>query len=417
MRFLNERLSLRRQAEVRDAWLKQRLKTILPELLERADIDMWIIACREYNEDPVLMSMLPATSMSARRRTMLVFSREKDGTVRRMTLSRYGYDDLYETVWDPDAEDQHSCLARLVAQRDPARIGMNMSATFAFGDGLSRTEDALLREALDDTYAGRIVSAEALCVGWLERRLPTELRAYPRLVEMGHQIIARAFSTQVIHPGITTTDDVVWWMRQTMQDAGLAAWFQPTIDMQAPGQSYEDSDNARKTILPGDLLHCDMGFHYLGLATDQQQHAYVLRPGETAAPAGLNAALADGNRLQDLHLEQMQVGATGNEALRATLAQAKAAGIRAQVYTHPLGYHGHAAGPIIGLWDQQDGVPGVGDYPLYDDTVYSIELNILRRLPEWGDQDARIMLEEDAALSGGRMRWLDGRQESFYLIG
>lgn len=417
MSFINDILPLRRQAEIRDGWLRERLDSIIPQLLERLDIDMWIIACREYNEDPVLMSMLPAASMSARRRTILVFSRERDGSVRRLTLSRYGYDDFYETVWNPDKEDQHECLARLVAERDPATIGINSSATFAFGDGISYAEYALICEALGDSYAARIVNAEGLCVGWLERRLPEEIRAYPRLVEIGHQIIARAFSTAVIHPGITTTEDVVWWMRQTMQDAGLEAWFQPSVDIQARDQSYEDSDNPRKTIVPGDLLHCDMGFHYLGLATDQQQQAYVLRPGEGDAPAGLRAALADGNRLQDIHMGLMRVGCSGNEVLRKTLEQAKAEGIRPQVYTHPLGYHGHAAGPIIGLWDRQDGVPGVGDYPLYEDTAYSIELNVARSVPEWDGQDARIMLEEDAVLAGGAMRWLDGRQETFHLIG
>lgn len=417
MTFMNEILPLREQAMIRDGWLKMRLETIIPELLRRENIDMWIIVCREYNEDPVLMSMLPATSMSARRRTMLVFSREKDGSVRGLTLSRYGYDDLYETVWDPDEEEQHACLARLVVERDPATIGINSSSTFAFGDGISLTEYSLLSEALGDRYTARIVNAERLCVGWLERRLPEEIRAYARLVEIGHQIIARAFSTAVIHPGISTTDDVVWWMRQTMQDAGLSAWFHPTIDIQAPGQTYEDTDDPRKTIMPGDLLHCDMGFHYLGLATDQQQHAYVLRPGESAAPAGLRAALADGNRLQDIHMGLMQVGLTGNEVLRLALESAQSEGIRPQVYTHPLGVHGHAAGPIIGLWDRQDGVPGVGDYPLYDDTVYSIELNVIRSVPEWDGQDVRIMLEEDAVLTGGSMRWLDARQESFHLVG
>lgn len=416
MDFINEILPLREQAAIRDRWLKTRLETIIPELLARENIDLWIVVCCEYNEDPVLLSLLPATSMSARRRTILLFSRNGD-EVERMTLSRYGYEGFYEGVWDPDKEDQFECLARIVRERDPKRIGINSSETFAFGDGISQTEFRLVSNALGAPYAARLTSAENLCVGWLERRLPEEIVAYPRLVATGRQIIARAFSTEVIHPGLTTTDDVVWWMRQTMQEAGLSAWFQPTIDIQAPGQSYEDSENPRKIIMPGDLLHCDMGFHYLGLATDQQQHAYVLRPGETDAPTGLIAALQDGNRLQDIHLEEMRLGRSGNDVLRAILERAADEDIRAQVYTHPLGAHGHAAGPLVGLWDRQDGVPGVGDYPLYDDTVYSIELNVTRSIPEWSGQDARIMLEEDAALTGGEMRWLDGRQESFYLIG
>lgn len=416
MDFINEILPLREQQAIRDRWLKTRLETIIPELLQREEIDMWIVVCREYNEDPLLLSLLPATSMSARRRTILLFSRN-GGAAERMTLSRYGYEGFYDGVWNPDDEEQFECLARIVRERDPKRIGINASETFAFGDGLSQTEYQLVSDALGEAYTARLTSAENLCVGWLERRIPAEIVAYPRLAETGHQIIARAFSTAVIHPGLTTTDDVVWWMRQSMQDAGLSAWFQPTIDIQAPGQSYQDTENPRTTIMPGDLLHCDMGFHYLGLATDQQQHAYVLRPGESDAPPGLKAALQDGNRLQDIHLEEMQLGRSGNIVLRAILERAANEDIRAQVYTHPLGVHGHAAGPLVGLWDRQDGVPGVGDYPLYDDTVYSIELNVTRSIPEWQGQDARIMLEEDAVLTGGNMRWLDGRQESFYLIG
>lgn len=416
MRFVNEILPLREQAAIQDRWLKTRLETIVPELLEREDIDMWIVICREYNEDPVLMSLLPAASMSARRRTILVFART-DTEIERLTLSRYGYEGFYDGVWNPDEEDQFACLARIIRERDPKRIGINNSRTFAFGDGISHTEHQLVRDALGEPYNGRLVSAENLCVGWLERRIPEEIIAYPRLAAIGHQIIARAFSSAVIHPSLSSTDDVVWWMRQTMQEAGLSAWFQPTIDIQAPGQSYQDAANPRRTIMPGDLLHCDMGFHYLGLATDQQQHAYVLRPGESDAPSGLRSALEDGNRLQDIHIEEMRLGRSGNEVLRAALERAKNEGIRPQVYSHPLGVHGHAAGPLVGLWDRQDGVPGVGDYPLYDDTVYSVELNVSRRIPEWDGQDARIMLEEDAVLTGGAMRWLDGRQESFHLIG
>ncbi len=413
-----EFLPLRQQAQVIDGWLKQRLDRIIPEIMAREDMDIWIIACREYNEDPVIMSMLPAASMSARRRTILLFARREDGSVERLTLSRYGYEGFYEAAWQPDAdEDQQACLARLVQERDPQRIGINMSAAFAFGDGLSHTEFQLIRRALGEPYASRLVSAERLCVGWLERRLPEEIMAYARLAEIGHQIIARAFSSEVIHPGITSTDDVLWWMRQTMQDAGLSAWFHPSIDVQAPGKPFKFIESPCQIIQPGDLLHCDMGFHYLGLATDQQQHAYVLRPGEHEAPAGLRAALRDANRLQDIHLEEMKIGRSGNEILRSILARAESAGIRAQVYTHPLGYHGHAAGPIIGLWDQQDFVPGPGEYELFDDTVYSIELNILKSLPEWDGQDVRIMLEEDAALTDGQTRWLHGRQESLHLIG
>jgi hypothetical protein len=367
------------------------------------------------------MTMLREPEMAARRRTILVFVRNADGGVDRLTLSRYGQPGFYQSGWNPEQESQHQCLARLVRERNPTKIGLNFSPTFAFGDGLSLHEYQLLAEALGGEWMNRTASAERLCVGWLERRIAPELVVYPGIVAIGHAIIAEAFSSNVIQTGITTTDDVVWWMRQTMQELGPRAWFQPTIEIQAPGQafdqSYSESSEKRSTIMPGDLLHCDMGFIYLGLATDQQQHAYVLRPGETEAPEGLKAALAAGNRLQDIHVTTMQVGLTGNDVLQATRQQAQKEGIKAMVYSHPLGYHGHAAGPTIGLWDQQGGVPGRGDYPLFDDTCYSIELNIQQAVPEWNNQMVRIALEEDAVLTGRQMRWLHGRQTTLHLIG
>jgi hypothetical protein len=414
---------LRRRAEVRNAWLRERLGAILPELMAREGFDMWIVAAREYNEDPVIMTLLPEPAMAARRRTILVFARRADGGVDRLTLDRYGFGEFYARGWDADSgEDQDAALARVVRECDPQSIGLNVSELFAFGDGLTYQEHGKLIGALGEKYADRTLSAERLAVGWLERRIPAELAVYPSIVALGHAIIAEAFSARTITPGITTTDDVVWWMRQTMHDAGLQTWFQPSIAIQAPGQGFDrpaqvgKQPERRTLIQPGDLLHCDMGFYYLGLATDQQQNAYVLKPGETAAPAGLQAALAAGNRLQDIHIAAMAVGKTGNDVLREALAQANAEGLLPSIYSHPLGYHGHAAGPTIGLWDQQGGVPGRGDYALFDDTAYSIELNVRFPVPEWGDQEVRMALEEDAILSGGTVSWLDGRQTELHLI-
>ncbi|MEL6307856.1 MAG: M24 family metallopeptidase [Chloroflexota bacterium] len=410
-------LPLREQATVKNTWLKERLETVIPPLLERNKIDMWLVVCREYNEDPIIMTMLPAPAMSARRRTILAFCKNSDGTVDRLSIDRYGHGDFYEGVWNPDQEGQWDCVARIVKERDPETIGVNFSSTFAFGDGLSYGEADKLDTALGE-YSKRCISAENLAVGWLETRTPSELAAYPTLVEMGHALIAEAFSSRVIHPGVTTTEDVIWYMRQTMHDMGLQAWFQPSCEIQAPGQSFQFlQEPARKLILPGDLLWCDVGFYYLGLATDQQQHAYVLKSGEKRAPDGLRKALRDGNDLQDIHMRHMQLGRTGNDVLAGTLKEAQVFGLNAQIYSHPLGYHGHAAGPTIGLWDQQGGVPGKGDYPIFDNTAYSIELNIKREIPEWDNQEVRIALEEDAVMRDGEMAWLDNRQTKFYLIG
>lgn len=415
MPFAPTTLPLREQAAVRNGWLRERLDTILPELFARTGLDLWLVIAREYNEDPVIMALLPEPAMAARRRTILVFARNADGTIDRLTLDRYGHGEFYTSAWNPDTEEQYACLARIIRERDPQRIGVNVSATFAFGDGLSHQEYQNLTTALGEPYVSRLEGAEAMAVGWLERRIPAELARYPELVAIGHQLIRVAFSREVITPGVTTTEDVVWWMRQAMHDAGLRAWFQPSIEIQAPGQRY-DAAERRLVIQPGDLLHCDVGFVYLGLCTDQQQHAYVRHDAEVDAPAGLKAALRSGNRLQDILLESMRVGHTGNEVLSAALEQAGSEGLLPSIYTHPLGYHGHAAGPTIGLWDRQQGVPGNGDYPLYDETVYSIELNARSPVPEWGGQEVRIALEEDAALSGGQVEWLAGRQTELHLI-
>jgi hypothetical protein len=418
--FKEKILPLRARAKVRNAWLRQRLDEVLPEIMQREGFDIWIVAAREYNEDPVMMTLLPEPAMSARRRTILVFSLQ-EGSLERFALDRYGHDDFYEAAWDPESETQYECLARLVHERDPQVIGLNVSETSAFADGLTHNEYGNITAALGEAYTPRIRGAERLAVGWLERRIEPELIVYPGIIEMGHAIIAEAFSTRTIQPGVTTTDDVVWWMRHKMLDLGLQTWFQPTVDIQAFRAPFgpigkQDKDR-RKLILPGDMLHCDMGFRYLGLATDQQQLAYVLKSDESDAPEGLKAGLADGNRLQDIHMEAMQVGRTGNQVLEFALEQAKEEGINPMIYTHPIGYHGHAAGPTIGLWDRQGGVAGRGDYELFDDTCYSIELNVKKAVPEWDGQGVLFGLEEDAVLSGNRVRWLSGRQTEFHIIG
>jgi len=414
-------LPLRQRAEVRNGWLRRRLETILPEVMAREGFDMWVVAAREYNEDPVIMTLLPEPAMYARRRTVLVFSRCGDGTVERLTLSRYGLGDFYEGAWDPEAEDQWACLRRLVRERSPKAIGINVSETFAFGDGLSHGEYLQLMEALGPEYGPRTAGAERLCVGWLERRLPEEIETYPGILEIAHAVVGEAFSSKVVLPGVTTTQDVVWWMRQKVCDLGLGSWFQPSVTIQAPGmpapQPGGRGGDRRTLIRPGDLLHCDFGLVYLGLCTDTQHNAYVLKLGETSPPAGLEAALETGKRLQDIHLGAMAAGRTGNEILRTALEKARGEGIKPSIYTHPLGYHGHAAGPTIGLWDQQEGVPGRGDYPLFDDTCHSIELNVTQEVPEWDGQEVRMAMEDDIVFTGGRGYWLAPRQERLHLIG
>jgi Xaa-Pro aminopeptidase len=274
---------------------------------------------------------------------------------------------------------------------------------------------AKLVTTLEAKYAARLHSAEKLAVGWLERRIPEELEVYPHIVSIAHQIIAEAFSNQVITPGVTSTEDVVWWIREKMAKLGLPTWFQPSVSIQRQMDDNEDKIE-RNVIHRGDLLHCDIGIIYLGLNTDTQEHAYVLKPGEKDVPEGLKKALSLGNRLQDILIGEFVAGRTGNEILKTALNKAKAEGLKASIYTHPLGYHGHAAGPTIGLWDNQEGVPGKGDYPLFYDTCHSIELNIKTEIPEWNNQEIRIALEQDAVFTRDGVCFLDGRQTRFHLV-
>ncbi|MBR9989785.1 MAG: aminopeptidase P family protein, partial [Gemmatimonadetes bacterium] len=228
-------------------------------------------------------------------------------------------------------------------------------------------------------------------------------------------IIATAFSNRVIVPGETTTQDVVWWLRQHVNDLGLGSWFQPSVSVQRRG--VEMGDSADPVIRRGDVLHTDFGIVAYGLTTDTQHMGYVLRDGEQTVPAGLTAAFRRSNRLQDLLLEEMEPGRTGNDVLQRTLSRMREEGIVGTVYTHPIGDHGHGAGPTIGLWDRQEGVAGRGDVELRPNTWFSIELQATTPVPEWDGQPVRMAQEEEALIDGdGSRRWVLRRQTEFHIV-
>ncbi|MEZ4647369.1 MAG: M24 family metallopeptidase [Candidatus Eisenbacteria bacterium] len=413
-------LPLREQAALRNSWLERRLATVLPALMDRAGIDLWVLVAREYDEDPVLRTMLPAEWLSARRRTLLLLHRTPQG-VDAIAVSRYPVGRSFRSVWTPETEpDQWARFAECVSACDPSRIGIDTSPRFAHADGISATERDRLLAALPDPYRGRVVSAEVLAVGWLETRIPEEMEIYPGLVRLGREIIHAGFGPEALSPGTTTTEDLVWWYRERIQSLGLVAWFQPTVEVQRPAPRVSAEIGTRtdggEVILPGDLVHVDLGVVYAGLHTDTQQHAYVLRDGETSAPPGLEAAMRRCNRVQDLLVAELRPGRSGNDVLAAARAACAKEGLDATLYSHPLGVHGHAAGATIGLWDQQGGVAGSGDYPVHPQTVWSIELNVRADVPEWAGQSVRIMLEEDAHLGADGVVFLDGRQESLALV-
>ena len=416
-------LPMQERAAVIDQWLTTRVRTVLPDLMRRADIDMWVIISREYNEDPVIRTFLPSTWQSARRRTiLLVFDPGSGQELETLAVARYAVGDMFEQSWDKEIHgEQWARLASLIEERNPRRIGLNFSDTFALADGISHTEFGLFRDAIPQRFRDRIVSAENLAIGWLETRTEEEMVTYQQIVRIAHEILAEGLSDAVIQPGITTTDDVVWWYRDRIRELKLTTWFHPSVSVDRPDEPEVDMktalaiDNDDKVIMPGDLLHVDFGITYLRLNTDTQQHAYILQPGETDAPEGLRHALARGNRLQDILTGNFVEGRSGNEILSRTLEQARDEGITASIYTHPIGFHGHAAGPTIGLWDQQGGVPGPGDYPLYPNTAHSIELYAETPVESWG-KDVRISLEEDAFFDGQKTWYIDGRQKALLLV-
>ena len=416
-------LSMHKRAVVRDGFLKDRFETVLPEIMARNKLDMWIIIAREYNEDPVIRTMLPATWLNARRRTILVIHNPGNGyPLESYAVARYDVGDIFKKAWDPEAQpNQYKALADLIQSKNPKSIGINKSIYFAQADGLTATEYNLFKNALPKKYAPRIVSAEKVAIGWLETRSAKEMEFYPDICRIAHDIIKEGFSAKVITPGVTTTDDVVWWYRERIRDLNLITWFHPTVDIQrADKQDFNfleafSKDKADNVIRPGDLLHVDFGITYLGLNTDTQQHAYVLMPGESRTPDFLVKALGVGNRLQDILTDQFKTGRTGNEMLLSALKQAKEEGIKPQIYTHPIGYYGHGSGPTIGMWDKQEGVPVNGDYPLFPNTAYSIELNAKVHIKEW-DKEVAIMLEEDALFDGKTCDYIDPRQTEMIII-
>ena len=421
--------TLREQAALQQQWVQYRLDSVLPRLMRQHGVTMWIVAMREYNEDPVFWSLVSPTTMFARRRTIYVFTdRGPERGIERLALGGGSQGGLYQSYVARDTVDpsigrrpelvgqaQWDLLARIVRERDPKTIAVDISQTHAFSDGLSVGEWEQLSHALPEGYQSRVVRAERLALDYQSIRAPGMSPSYKRMMEVVWTIIDTAFSNKVIVPGKTTTNDVMWWMRQRVNDLGLGTWFHTDVDVQRRGQDLSGLDTV--VIQRGDVLHCDFGITALGLNTDTQHMGYVLRDGERDAPAGLKRALQNSNRLQDLLLAEMRPGRSGNDVLASTLSAMRAAGINGTVYTHPIGDRGHGAGPLIGLWDHQEGVPGRGDVPLLPGTWFSIELQATTPVPEWDGQLVRSAQEEDAELgSDGAMRWILRRQTAFHIV-
>ena len=422
--------TLRAQAERQQRWLAHRLDSILPALMRKHGVVMWVVPMREYHEDPVFSSIVSPTTFAARRRTIYVFFDRGAAGVERLALGGSSQGGLYTAIRSTRTVDaavagntaelwgdqQWQVLKDVIEERNPETIAINVSRTWAFADGLSAGELEGMSAALGERWTSRFRRVELLPVELIATRSADEAVAFRDMNRLVWALIDTMFSAAVVKPGVTRTSDVVWWFRQRLNDLGLGTWFQPSVDVQRRGATAEQLGDD-PVIQRGDVLHCDVGITALRLNTDTQHMGYVLREGEREAPAGLVRALGSANRLQDILMEETRPGRTGNEILRASLSRMRAAGLDGTVYTHPVGIHGHGAGPLIGLWDYQEGVPGRGDAPVIPNTWFSIELQATSPVPEWNGQRVRMMLEEDMIIGpDGVPRWALARQTTLHLI-
>ncbi len=421
--------TLREQAEIQQAWVKERVAVNLPKVMRDHGVDMWVVPMREYNEDPVFRALVAPTSFAARRRTIYVFTdRGPEGGVELLALGGGSQGGLYEAhranlatsregvqaeLW---GSSQWTLLADLIRERDPRVIAVNISHEHNFADGMTAGEWEQMQAALGPELVGRVVPNPRLAIDYLALRVPGMTPVYRRMQAYVHEIIGAAFSSAVITPGVTSTQEVVWWMRQRVHDLGFGTWFQPSVSIQRRGFK-DDSLGGDPVIEPGDVLHTDFGITVMGLNTDTQHMGYVLREGETEAPAGLQQALDNSARLQDILLDEMRVGRSGNEVLYSVLERMRSEGLNGTMYTHPIGDHGHGAGPLIGLWDRQEGVPGRGDVSVLANMWFSTELQVTTPVPEWDGQPVRMMMEEEAEVTpSGDRRWALRRQTELHLI-
>lgn len=407
---------LKKQYEIIDNSLKERLHTIVPAIMEEYDFEMWIVMCREYNEDPIYTTMVPSLCLTARRLSCLVFTM-RDG---EFTLSNFGRQDgrinkLYKQGYTDTSISQLEALANFITEFNPAKIGINTSLVSGMGDGLSCQLYKDICSVLSDEQIGKLHSAYALSTRWIETRTQEELSRYNSIYALAMDICSEAFSRCVITPGVTTTTEVEEWIAQEINNLGLTFWFSPHVDVQRKG--LLSTSNTDIIIEHGDLLHYDVGIKYFGLCTDSQRLGYVLREGETEIPSYLLDAFEKTTRFQDIVASKHIVGKTGNTILKEALAQADDENICAMLYNHPIGFFGHSAGTIVGLWDMQGGIGLKGDFPLHLNTCYALELNTESEIAQWGGQRVRFSAEESVSFTeNGKLNYMYKNRDRIFAI-
>ena len=411
-------LSLREQMDVREAWLKKRLGILLQPMMRRNGIDMWIVVNEEFHSDPVTEHIVPPIPIVGRRDFFIFVDR--GGKLERYAVVRYLEERLknHYTVLSPPRAEIGAAIKKLVDERNPKTIALNIGGTRGQQSGLTYDGYKYLAEVLGSENEKKFVSSASLLTEFFDTRLADELEHYRQAVLVTDVITRRALSNAVITPGETTVGDVRWWMMQQVGDLGLGIWFQPDLRVQRRTQSTGTTQqflsvaDEATVIERGDLIHVDFGVIYMGLSTDWQKHAYILNPGEKDAPAGLKIALRNTNRLQDILFTVARAGMTGTAVYEATMAEAKKQKIDAMIYSHPVGSHGHALGPSIDF----RGNIGGGANKILPGSYMSVELNTSTNVAEWNNQRVTIMAEDDAHMTETGYKFFRPRQTEFYLI-
>ncbi|MGE0040862.1 MAG: M24 family metallopeptidase [Vicinamibacterales bacterium] len=412
-----------RQIAVREGWLRQRHELLLP-MMRRHQIAMWIVANEEFHDDPLTEFVAPPRPYVGNR-DFFVFVDAGAGGLRRFALTGYAEETLkafFESPDEPVPADRR--LAQLVAEFTPATIGLGIGGTRGVTRSLTHDTYAFIAKAVGPDYQARFVSAQDLIEEYLDTRLPDEKPYYTAAVALTESLARRALSSEVITPGTTTVGDVRNWLYDQMGAHGVGTWFQPDLRIQRRGAAGATSRGflavapESQVIERGDLVHVDVGISYMGLDTDWQKMAYVLRDGETDAPEGLKRAMAATNTLQDALMgRHSRPGKPAGAVYDDTMAEMKDLGIEAMIYSHPVGAQGHGLGASIDFRAaRRDDIGQQAARALRKGSYISIELNTASTVPEWDGQKVFVMAEDVAWLDDDGWHTFRPRQDAFYLV-
>jgi Xaa-Pro aminopeptidase len=401
--------------EARRRWELQRqirldkFEYVLPVAMRAHGIDMWIVAVKENHYDPLWNDLGRGYITGI---GYYVFTDRGGDRIERAALGPSGY--LIEESGAYDIFARSSTLAAFVKERNPKRIGVNMSDEIGPADGLSYTMHGHLVRTLGEPFASRIVSAERLVSDFRSRRVASEIVAFGEAAGVAVQLAERALSNEVITPGKTTLEDVAWWMQDRLLDDGLGSEFDmPSVYTTGPEGILATSSDL--VIQPGMVLMIDWGVQLMNFGTDVKRVAYVLKPGETQPPVSIRTAFDKALAVRAVAKKHMKVGVRADAAMQAIHTALKSAGYGVIEFNkpgagpetdvvigfHPVGNTGHDIGASLTTWQ-----PLQATFPILPHHMFSFEYFAYTPLPEWGGKKLRIPIEDDAIVTESGVEFL-----------